>query len=113
MAALRCLFRRLLLRLPVALAVWIGVCVFGAAYYRNFQSYGFVLTGYGTAITATLDYIEAILYYDWCVVEASSGLGASQRYQLLGGVRVPHFISLGTEYVEDASLGAQFARARR
>lgn len=35
-----------------ALAVWIGVCVFGAAYYRNFQSYGFVLTGYGTAITA-------------------------------------------------------------
>ncbi|MDR8399962.1 MULTISPECIES: FUSC family protein [Paraburkholderia] len=34
------------------LAVWIGVCVFGAAYYRNFQSYGFVLTGYGTAITA-------------------------------------------------------------
>ncbi|MGF6933491.1 putative membrane protein YccC [Paraburkholderia sp. UCT70] len=34
------------------LAVWIGVCVFGASYYRNFQSYGFVLTGYGTAITA-------------------------------------------------------------
>jgi Predicted membrane protein len=28
------------------------VCVFGASYYRNFQSYGFVLTGYGTAITA-------------------------------------------------------------
>lgn len=37
----------------------------------------------GTAITATLDYLEAILYYDWCVVEAASGLGASQRYQLL------------------------------
>ncbi|RKE35734.1 putative membrane protein YccC [Paraburkholderia sp. BL23I1N1] len=36
----------------VALAAWIGVCVFGASYYRNFQSYGFVLTGYGTAITA-------------------------------------------------------------
>ncbi|OAJ61103.1 FUSC family protein [Paraburkholderia ginsengiterrae] len=36
----------------IALAAWIGVCVFGAAYYRNFQSYGFVLTGYGTAITA-------------------------------------------------------------
>jgi uncharacterized membrane protein YccC len=34
------------------LAVWIGICVFGASYYRNFQSYGFVLTGYGTAITA-------------------------------------------------------------
>jgi uncharacterized membrane protein YccC len=36
----------------IALAVWIGLCVFGASYYRNFQSYGFVLTGYGTAITA-------------------------------------------------------------
>ncbi|MDR6378242.1 FUSC family protein [Paraburkholderia caledonica] len=36
----------------LALATWIGVCVFGASYYRNFQSYGFVLTGYGTAITA-------------------------------------------------------------
>ncbi|MFM0356967.1 FUSC family protein [Paraburkholderia nemoris] len=36
----------------IALAAWIGACVFGASYYRNFQSYGFVLTGYGTAITA-------------------------------------------------------------
>ncbi|MFM0208537.1 FUSC family protein [Paraburkholderia sediminicola] len=36
----------------VALAAWIGASVFGASYYRNFQSYGFVLTGYGTAITA-------------------------------------------------------------
>jgi uncharacterized membrane protein YccC len=36
----------------IALAVWIGLCVFCASYYRNFQSYGFVLTGYGTAITA-------------------------------------------------------------
>ncbi|MFP3561692.1 FUSC family protein, partial [Paraburkholderia sp. SIMBA_049] len=30
----------------IALAAWIGACVFGASYYRNFQSYGFVLTGY-------------------------------------------------------------------
>ena len=36
----------------IALAGWIGACVFGASYYRNFQSYGFVLAGYGTAITA-------------------------------------------------------------
>ncbi|PQV44836.1 FUSC family protein [Paraburkholderia sp. BL21I4N1] len=36
----------------LALAAWIGACVFGASYYRNFQSYGFVLAGYGTAITA-------------------------------------------------------------
>jgi uncharacterized membrane protein YccC len=35
----------------ITLAAWIGLCVFGASYYRNFQSYGFVLSGYGTAIT--------------------------------------------------------------
>jgi uncharacterized membrane protein YccC len=34
----------------LALAAWIGLCVFGALYFRNFQSYGFLLTGYGTAI---------------------------------------------------------------
>lgn len=38
----------------------------------------------GTSVTATLGYIEALLYYDFCTLEASGGLGASQRYQLLG-----------------------------
>lgn len=36
----------------LALAAWIGVCVFGSSYFRNFQSYGFLLTGYATAITS-------------------------------------------------------------
>ncbi len=36
----------------LALAVWAGVCVWGAAYYRNYQAYGFVLAGYAIAITA-------------------------------------------------------------
>jgi uncharacterized membrane protein YccC len=36
----------------LALAAWIGLCVFGASYFRNFQSYGFLLTGYATAITS-------------------------------------------------------------
>ena len=35
-----------------ALSVWIGICVGGAAYYRNYQSYGFVLSGYATCIAA-------------------------------------------------------------
>ncbi|MFD1557190.1 FUSC family protein [Paraburkholderia silviterrae] len=35
-----------------ALAVWIGLCVWGAASYRNYQSYGFVLAGYATCIAA-------------------------------------------------------------
>jgi uncharacterized membrane protein YccC len=34
------------------LALWIGLCVWGASYYRNYQSYAFVLAGYATAITA-------------------------------------------------------------
>jgi len=36
----------------LALSVWIGLCVCGAAYYRNYQSYGFVLAGYATCIAA-------------------------------------------------------------
>ncbi len=36
----------------LVLASWIGLCVFGSSYFRNFQSYGFLLTGYATAITS-------------------------------------------------------------
>ncbi|AFQ48520.1 FUSC family protein [Burkholderia cepacia] len=35
-----------------ALVVWIGCCTWGAAYFRNYQSYGFVLAGYATCIAA-------------------------------------------------------------
>ena len=34
----------------IALASWIGVCVWGAYYFRNFQSYAFVLAGFATSI---------------------------------------------------------------
>jgi uncharacterized membrane protein YccC len=36
----------------VSLACWIGICVWGASFYRNYQSYAFVLAGYATAIVA-------------------------------------------------------------
>ncbi|WP_321784175.1 FUSC family protein [Paraburkholderia sp. J94] len=36
----------------LALAAWIGLCAFCSAYFRNFQSYGLVLAGFSTAITA-------------------------------------------------------------
>ncbi|WP_244831246.1 FUSC family protein [Caballeronia sp. TF1N1] len=55
----------------IALAVWIGVCVFGASYYRNFQSYGFVLTGYGTAITAIPAWSNPYGVYDNVVFTVS------------------------------------------
>ncbi|MGU7782767.1 FUSC family protein [Burkholderia sp. PU8-34] len=35
-----------------ALVLWIGCCTWGAAYFRNYQSYGFVLAGYATCIAA-------------------------------------------------------------
>jgi len=34
----------------VGLALWIGLCTAGAAFYRNFKSYGFVLAGYTAAM---------------------------------------------------------------
>ncbi|RDK01515.1 hypothetical protein DLM46_17000 [Paraburkholderia lacunae] len=34
----------------LSIAIWIGVCTFGAALNRNFRAYGFVLSGYTTAL---------------------------------------------------------------
>ncbi|WP_321910262.1 FUSC family protein [Paraburkholderia sp. J11-2] len=34
----------------LAIAIWIGFCTIGAAMNRNFRSYGFVLSGYTTAL---------------------------------------------------------------
>lgn len=38
----------------------------------------------GTSVTATLGYVEALLYYDFCKVESGTALAAAQRFQLLG-----------------------------
>jgi uncharacterized membrane protein YccC len=38
------------------LAVWIGLFVAGASYFRNFQSYGFVLSGYAASITTVAEW---------------------------------------------------------
>jgi uncharacterized membrane protein YccC len=34
----------------LGLALWVGTCTAGAAFYRNFKSYGFVLAGYTAAM---------------------------------------------------------------
>jgi uncharacterized membrane protein YccC len=34
----------------LGLALWIGICTAGAAFYRDFKSYGFLLAGYSTAL---------------------------------------------------------------
>jgi uncharacterized membrane protein YccC len=33
------------------LAIWVGLFVGGSSYYKNYQSYGFVLSGYAACIT--------------------------------------------------------------
>jgi uncharacterized membrane protein YccC len=34
----------------IAACLWVGLCVAGAAYFRNFQSYGFLLAGYTSCL---------------------------------------------------------------
>lgn len=36
--------------LVISVAVWIGICVAGAAYFRGFRTYGFLLAGYTTCL---------------------------------------------------------------
>lgn len=53
------------------LSVWIGLCVAGAAYYRNYQSYGFVLSGYATCIAAVPSISNPYAIFDNVVVSLS------------------------------------------
>lgn len=55
----------------IALAAWLAACVYGAAYYRNYQSYGFVLTGYATAIVAIPAWSSPYAVFDNVVHTAS------------------------------------------
>ncbi|POA20497.1 FUSC family protein [Pseudomonas sp. FW300-N1A1] len=60
-----------------ALAIWVGICSAGAARYRNFRAYGFVLAGY----TAAMVGLPALAHPDgafmaavWRVLEISLGI---------------------------------------
>lgn len=59
------------LAFALALSLWLGLCVWGAAYYRNFQSYGFVLAGYATAITAVPAWVNPYGIFDSVVYSLS------------------------------------------
>jgi uncharacterized membrane protein YccC len=56
------------------LAMWIGLCAGGAAWYRNFTSYGFVLAGYTAALVAVPVIDKAPLVFDSAVARASEVL---------------------------------------
>ncbi|EJM60107.1 putative membrane protein, partial [Pseudomonas sp. GM50] len=60
-----------------SLAIWVGLCSAGAARYRNFRAYGFVLAGY----TAAMVGLPALAHPDgafmaavWRVLEISLGI---------------------------------------
>jgi uncharacterized membrane protein YccC len=60
-----------------SLAIWVGICTAGAARYRNFRAYGFVLAGY----TAAMVGLPALAHPDgafmaavWRVLEISLGI---------------------------------------
>jgi uncharacterized membrane protein YccC len=50
------------------LSIWVGLFVAGSSYYKNFQSYGFVLSGYAACITTVpewatpYDVVDNIIY---------------------------------------------------
>lgn len=60
-----------------SLAIWVGVCSAGAARYRNFRAYGFVLAGYTAAMIGlpALAHPEgAFMAAVWRVLEISLGI---------------------------------------
>jgi uncharacterized membrane protein YccC len=63
-----------------SLAIWVGICCAGAARYRNFRAYGFVLAGYTAAMTGlpALAHPEtSFLAAMWRVLEISLGIVCS------------------------------------
>ncbi|MDD1968290.1 FUSC family protein [Pseudomonas putida] len=63
-----------------SLAIWVGFCCAGAARYRNFRAYGFVLAGYTAAMTGlpALAHPEtAFMAAMWRVLEISLGIVCS------------------------------------
>ncbi len=59
------------------LAIWVGICSAGAARYRNFRAYGFVLAGYTAAMIGlpALAHPEgAFMAAVWRVLEISLGI---------------------------------------
>ncbi|VVN71503.1 FUSC family protein [Pseudomonas fluorescens] len=60
-----------------ALAIWVGICSTGAARYRNFRAYGFVLAGYTAAmigLPALAHPESAFMAAVWRVLEISLGI---------------------------------------
>ncbi len=77
MVLLMALFAQSPLPFLGSLALWVGLCSAGAARYRNFRAYGFVLAGYTAAMVGlpALAHPEgSFMSAVWRVVEISLGI---------------------------------------
>jgi uncharacterized membrane protein YccC len=63
-----CLFAQASVLFLAGLSLWVGLFVAGSSYYKNYQSYGFVLSGYAACIstlpewTIPYDVVDNIIY---------------------------------------------------
>jgi len=55
----------------IGLALWVGICTAGAAFYRNFKSYGFVLAGYSSAMIGLPAALQPQLFFSISVTRLS------------------------------------------
>ena len=51
----------------LGLSIWVGLCTAGAALYRNFKSYGFILAGYTAAMIALPLVMQPTGFFDYAV----------------------------------------------
>ncbi|AEI82850.1 fusaric acid resistance protein FusC (plasmid) [Cupriavidus necator N-1] len=105
----------------LGLSMWIGLCVCGATYYRNYQSYGFVLSGYATCIAAVPSIANPYAIFENVVVSLSevsvgiacaglvSGLVFPQRVAAMLLAAGQQHIATFTGFIRDALQGRQTA----
>ncbi|HJV65993.1 MAG TPA: FUSC family protein [Geomonas sp.] len=55
----------------LGLALWIGICTAGAAFHRNFRSYGFVLAGYTAAMIGLPSAVQPDTFFTTAVTRLS------------------------------------------
>ena len=75
--------------LLVGMALWIGLCAAGASLYRNFMSYGFVLSGYTVAIVVLPVVQHPLGLFDSAVMRVSEVMLGILVAGLVGDVLFP------------------------
>ncbi|EKF73433.1 hypothetical protein A11A3_13810 [Alcanivorax hongdengensis A-11-3] len=99
------LFPQQRLLLLAGMALWIGLCAGGAAFYRNFMSYGFVLAGYTVGIVVLPVVNQPQLLFESAMMRGSEVLLGIVVVGIISDVLFPQ--RLGT--VLRQSVASQFS----